>query len=288
MTLPTVNLRFRHPQEFDEPGRVRRGVSPEYHWVKDCAIRRFRRGGPPDQEDPAFWPRWFRHRGPPQPTRWTGRLAGRCDVRDADLAGFELFRSTDGSHPDLLGTPYETYTSKPHATAAQPLSTELRFVERYRNAYGITSQDTLEYSLETDGAGAAVPVSPSPPSFEAFASADRRIRVVATYNWMGDGDYAADTWLGYFKDGEPPVPGVDSPTEWGMRRSGGVDRLEVTPTTQWTAGHTIYVLLQARRSGSPDVDSENAVPVTVEIYAPGGGGPEPPGFAREASYYDGA
>lgn len=94
-----------------------------------------------------------------------------------------------------------------------------------------------------------------------------RCAITAAYAYEADGDDAADTWLVYLKEGSDPDPTTDSPdhTE-DMSKTDGLAVLEHT-TGYYDHGTDLHVLVRTRRSGSPDVDSDNTAASTITIDA---------------------
>jgi hypothetical protein len=87
--------------------------------------------------------------------------------------------------------------------------------------------------------------------------------VRASYEYVADGDNAADTWIVYLRtNGTDPDPAIDTPTyTQTMGKFDGVARLELFDGS-FAEGADVRVIVRARRSGTPNVDSTN-----VDVYS---------------------
>lgn len=197
----------------------------------------------------------------------TGRLHGKHRIAEAALDRYELFRGVD-AEPDLTGAAYETFTTLPHTTAAQDVGHTYSFVLRRRNAYNLSSQNVLSWSVTLDGSGVEVSAPPSSPTDIAIEpAASGAALIMAQYGYLADsadagGGGEADTWLIYLtSDGVDPDPVLDTPVEVAIKRTGGIAALRWTSSSH-ADGLTLKALVRTRRSGTPDSDSTNTAIVS--------------------------
>jgi hypothetical protein len=181
-------------------------------------------------------------------------------VVDSNLDTFTLWRGTGGSQPDFdNGSPYET-GSLPHTTAAQDVSADSYFTARARNIYGLDDLCETTWHLQTDGSGNQTSTPPSGPTTLAFAQApSEQVRITATYDYMADGDNAADTWLIYVTTGDvAPDPTADTPSTETMVKAQGTAQLSYLTAT-YAVGTRVNMLVRTRRvdTGPTNVDSTN-------------------------------
>lgn len=173
-----------------------------------------------------------------------------------------LYQGTD-TEPDFSGAADETFYTLPHTTAAVAADHDYYNTVRYKNKYGLESQNTESEIIyvAADGSEAGTPPS-APEHIEVAAAAGGTVNVQAIYLPQGDGVNAADTWLIYATDtGVDPDPAVDSPTEVAMTDQRTRELLD-WDSGAYADGADIRVLVRTRRSGTPDVDSTN-----VTIYS---------------------
>jgi len=189
---------------------------------------------------------------------YTGKLGGLYRVSDDSLERYELYRGVD-SEPDLTASPWETFDSLPHESAALDAGHTYYFVLRKRNKYNLVSQNIESTSLIIDSEGNEVEPSPDGPySVTIEAAAAGKGYVVAEYLYDITDDYAAMHWLIYFTDdGSDPDPETDEPTVVAMTKRNGKAIL------RWTSpaaddGDTLKVLVRCRRvDGESNYDSDN-------------------------------
>lgn len=198
--------------------------------------------------------------GPP-PSRGTtvlGALRAAYRIEDTTLEGYRLYRGTNDSAPDFDAAPWETFTTLPHTTAALSADEQYQFVLRWRNRYGLESQNISPWRLFVDVGGGEAELPPSHPfGILVTQAAGGRARVRADYMYDVDGDLQAETWLVYLTtNGVDPDPDTDTPTEVAMNKADGVAHLDWLSATT-ADGTTIKVLVRVRREGPPDVDSTN-------------------------------
>ena len=195
---------------------------------------------------------------------FAGDMLGRYRQADSTVAGYEIFRGVDG--PVDFSSAWETSATLPHTTAALPVSATYKFVTRYRNAYGVLSQNLEEYEITLDGAGEIVADPPTAPQ-------EITLRALPGFKFQIEGLYLpdedsspADQWLVYLSTSGNPDPGVDSPTVITMDVGDVVVQLQHT-TGAYTAGQTLYILVRVRRSSdtsdSANVDFLNAAAVAT-------------------------
>ena len=195
----------------------------------------------------------------PPPTLGTtcaGALRASFRVPDTALEGYTLYRGVD-SEPDLEAAPWETFASLPHETAALTPGATYRFVLRYRNKYGLESQNISSWAVVVDGGGDAEAERPSAPfGVTVSPAAGGAVLVDAEYAWEMDGANAADQWLVYLTNtGVDPDPDVDSPTVVAIVTAAGHAFLSWTSSPQGD-GADVRVLVRVRRSADT-VDSSN-------------------------------
>jgi len=212
----------------------------------------------------------FRVAGPP--SRWRsidGRLRGVYRVAEDDLERYELFVGQDGE-PDPTGTPDATSATLPfaHALAAGHV---YRLLVRKRNAYDLTSENISATTIRLAGDGTEDPTPPSgPEDVLVEAAAGGAVRIRAWYQPGPDAANAADTFAVWIETGGgAPDPDVDpATTTASMVDTDGTARLDYT-TGAYADGTTVKVVVRTRRSGPPDVDSENTDVHTVEAETDG-------------------
>jgi len=179
---------------------------------------------------------------------------GLYRVADANAARYQLWDGVDGS-PDLSAAADATSATLPMVRALSADHTH-HIVVRERNAWDLLSQNVGEtvFEIAADGSVVNRPSAPQDVAIEAAAAGAARVQ--AAYFYEAD-SYAADTFLVYLtSDGTDPDPDVDVPTEVTMTKFDGVAKLD------WTSGVlgdalTAKAIVRTRRSGTPDVDSDN-------------------------------
>lgn len=194
-------------------------------------------------------------------SRYANHIRDQHRVAKDSLETELLYRATADAEPDLDGAAWETVASRPHETAALAYPAIYRFILAQRNKYGMITGHTDSWRVELDGAGDEVAVRPSDPEAVSIAAAGGgNFDVHAEYAYLADGTNAADTWLIYLTTGGgDPDPDLDTPTEVTMGKSGGRAVLDWTSSVPAADGVTGKVIVRTRRSGSPDVDSNNTV-----------------------------
>jgi len=204
----------------------------------------------------------------------TGDLRGDYRIANDALAVYELYRGVDAA-PDLGGSPWETFASLPHTTAALDVSHTYRFVLRLRNRYKLVTQNIDEWSVTLDAGGNQVATPPSAPQeITLVPAAAGAVRVRANYYYLEDGSDAADTFLIYLRsDGTNPDPSVDTPTTIAMVKADGIAKLNWTSGT-FAHGTTIKVIVRSRRTGTPNIDSTNLDIYTTTASTAGPAAPE--------------
>jgi len=201
--------------------------------------------------------------------------AVRADYRieDMSLERYELYRGTGGAAPDFDAAPFETFTSLPHTTAALGTSLDDRLVVRFRNRFGLVSQNDEAFRLETDGSGVEAVIR---PHFAEFVTIEPwtagAVRIRADYHYVLDvPEVRADAWAIWItSDGSDPDPLDPETAEVEMTFADGVTRLTHV-TTPFSDGLTIKAIVRTRRTGAPDVDSLDTgiVSTTTDVDGPG-------------------
>lgn len=194
---------------------------------------------------------------------------GLYRVADPNVEGYELYRGLAGADPDFTGLPYATFTSLPYTTGAVGNNTH-RFVLRYRNRFGLLSQN-VDVTQIVVTAGTETPRPPSGPyEVTADAAAAGTVTITARYrpfaDYVGETSYAADAWLLYVTtDGSDPSLATPTETSMGLATEGqgdGIVELSYTTSAQ-LEGTTVNALVRTRRNGTPDADSTNTSIVTA-------------------------
>lgn len=182
----------------------------------------------------------------------TSKGAGRRP--QAGIEGYLLHCGVDGS-PDFTADPWEFFTSLPHTTAPLSAGHTYHFVLRYRNRYGLVSENIDEWTV-TPAANAI----PSPPvAVSATAASGGTIEIGALYDWAADdaADIGGDHWLVYVRtDGSNPNPATDTPVSLTLQRTAPLSRL-LRLAGPYAEGTTVKVLVRVRRSGTGAGDSIN-------------------------------
>lgn len=186
-------------------------------------------------------------------------LAGNYRVANAALDRYEVYRGVDGAAIDFAAAPWATFISLPFATSALAAGHTYSLVVRRRNAWGLVSQNVDAYTFTVNGGGGQTAEPPSAPrEISASAAAAGTVRVRARYDYAADGSDQADAFLVYLRsNGTDPDPATDTPTVVAMRKFDGVAKLDHR-TSAFTEGTVVKVIVRARRTGSPSVDSTNS------------------------------
>lgn len=188
---------------------------------------------------------------------YTGGARGFYRVSDDSLEGYHLYRGVD-AEPDLSAAAWETFSDLSHVTAFLDYGHIYYFVLRYRNKYGLFSENVKSWVYAF---GEEIPPS-APEEINLSAGAAGVVNLTALYESAPDGTNAADTWLIYLtSDGGAPDPDTDTPTEVAMAFSGGIARLDWT-SSAFADATTIRVLLRTSRTGG--AESTNTTDSSVE------------------------
>lgn len=212
----------------------------------------------------------------------TGTLRGRHRRAD-NGAEYRVYKGEDAA-PDFTASAFATGSSLPITTGTitlpgAGLTKTINLVTRYRNDYGLESQNTLPETFVIDENGDLVATPPSEAMQVSLSpAAAGAVRLQAQYFADADGINAADTWLIYLtSDGSDPDPSTDTPTEVAMNVADGIASLDWTSST-FSHGATIKVILRTRRSGSPDVDSESVTILSTTASTAGPSAADPDRF----------
>ena len=197
---------------------------------------------------------------------YDGELRGRNRLQDDDLPNYLVFRGT-GAEPDPeTDSPYETFNTLPHTTAAQSVGTNYYFILRSQNDYGVRSKNLASWYLSLDGSGDQNATPPTAPEYVSVVAADAgTVDAFFDYSRLVDlSANRADTWaIWYTTDGSTPDPDVDPVTATEtMQFVGDVARLRYQVPAQ-VDGTTVKVIVRTRLAGSPDVDSTNTTIYTI-------------------------
>lgn len=212
---------------------------------------------------------------PPKPVRLAvaAAAAGLYRAYDDALNRYELHQG-DGADPDLTGSPFETFTTLPHTTAAVDPDTDHRFVLRRRNRFDLVSLNVPAIPIDLS-VGEQLPDRPSAPFDVALApAAGGTVRVTARYAYNADGAARADTWLIFLTtDGNDPDVGTTTPVEVTIRRADGIAKLSYTTAAQ-ANGTVVKAIVRVAREGteSANVDVYSATAETGGPLAPAAGG----------------
>lgn len=142
-------------------------------------------------------------------------LYGLFRISDSTLEGYELYIGEDTA-PDFTAAADATSTTLPFSHALST-STTSYYAVRYRNAYNLTSFNTLTGYTTTGALGEDETATLTPPTVVSIDSvAGGEIDIILRYNPTADAT-AADTWRLYITtDGSTPDPGVDTPSDTTM------------------------------------------------------------------------
>ncbi len=184
-----------------------------------------------------------------------------------DLTQYELYRGVDGDVD--FSTPWETFTSFPHTTAALDVGHVYKFVLRKRNNYNLVSQNVKAWEVTTDATGSAELDPPSSPVSTLTATEGGKVLVNSVYDYFADADDQADQWLIYLtSDGSDPDPETDTPIVSSLVKCDGLGRLEYL-SSAFTEGATIKVIVRVRRSsGLVDSTNTNILSVSATLLGP--------------------
>lgn len=220
--------------------------------------------------------------------KYNNILSGRHRIANDALARFELFKGEDGN-PDFDAAPWELYTSHPHLTAVVGNDKTIFLVLTKRNKYNLVSHNRNAFgrggaTVKIDNADNEVIVSPSAPEYiEILPAAGGKVQVDALYYYEEDAaNAAADEYaLWITDDGSDPDPDNDAADDTvAMVKKNGFARLDYL-TGAFADGLTIKISVRARRTGSPDIDSENTGYETTEADTDGPEVPELTAFLGE-------
>jgi hypothetical protein len=204
---------------------------------------------------------------------YSHNLRGRYRIADNAMERYELYLGTD-AEPDLAGTPFETFTTLPHTTAALTAGHTYYLVLRKRNKHNLCSQNisSTVIVVAADGSESTPPGSPEFALEQAVAGA---VRVQATYDYMPeDASLRGTTWAVWLTtDGSDPDPSGAATYTEAVVLADGRAKLDWTSGAQ-THGATLKVIVRTRRIGTPDVDSVNAVVRSITADAQGPTAPD--------------
>jgi len=200
----------------------------------------------------------------------TGSAQGFWRAANDALARYELYRGMDAP-ADLDGSPWETFASLPHDSAALAASHVYHFVTRLRNAYNLVSRNITETVIGVDAGGLQVAVAPSAPiDLTLTPDAGGTVRARASYHYNPDGSNQATRFLIYlWLNGTGPDLAVVV-----MGKADGVAKLNwLSPAFEH--GATIQVLIKVRRidAGPVNVDSTNVTVLTATASTAGPAAP---------------
>jgi hypothetical protein len=146
---------------------------------------------------------------------YTRQYAGRYGIADDSLVGYVLYAGEDAP-PDFAGAAAATSATEPFTYALTPPgsgTTDFRLVCRWRNAYGLISQNVYSWNFEIDSTGALVNSPLAPPEDVTLTQLPGGyVDVEAVYYAPRDAS-PADTFRVYSKAAADPAPGVDTPAE---------------------------------------------------------------------------
>ena len=134
---------------------------------------------------------------------------GQFRVQRLDLEGYVVYVGVDAL-PDLgpLATPAAFSQTLPIELAhALPGSGEedVNVVVRYRDSYGVVSQNQRPMVVTLDPDGWVLPDLPAPVDLAAYAQAGGAFKVLATYPNFSLESYPADKWRIYIEPIQPVV-----------------------------------------------------------------------------------
>ncbi len=207
-------------------------------------------------------------------TTRNGAHSGRYRVANDGLVQWEVFRRIPPAAFNFA-SPHDTFTSSPHEiNDVLANSTKYDYVTRLRNEYNLLTQNIESTRIEIDGAGDELAVRPSAPDEDVFVfdAAGGELNIQTTYVPGVDGDDRADVWVLWITtDGTTPDPDVDGETDTvAMLDANGIEFLDYTSAGLDIVDNTpVQVVVRTRRSGTPDIDSENTDAVTFNTDSAG-------------------
>lgn len=193
-------------------------------------------------------------------------LRGLFAIEDETLEGYRLYRGED-AEPDFGAAPWEEFASLPHETAALTVGVDTHLVLRYRNRWGLESQNETATVVRLDGDGAALdPYPQAPEAVSAESAADGAVRVSAFYVPTHDDQFGvrADefaVWLN--DDGTDPDPDVDPETTTvAMSGEDGINPLDTELAGPYLDAAAVRVVVRTR-IGASGTDSRNTEVVSL-------------------------
>lgn len=209
-----------------------------------------------------FAGRRFRRDGfPPLWREYSQEYAGHYRVEGA-AGQYELYVGVDAD-PDFTAAPAQISASLPFSYAVTPPGAgtkQYRMCLRYRNEYGLLSQNQYTRKFTLDAAGDLVLPDPSAPEeVRLIEGSELDAVIIAEYYPDADGSNRADRWDIYVRsDGTDPVPGSDSPTVVNMTEVGHTERL-AHALGPYSFGADVRVILRCRRNSDSADDGNTTV-----------------------------
>jgi len=210
-----------------------------------------------------------RRGGMPPPWReYVQEISGKYRVEGA-AGQYELYVGVDAD-PDFTAAPAQVSATLPFSYAVTPPGAgtkEYRLCLRYRNEYGLLSQNQYTRSYTIDDAGDLVVPDPSAPEDVSIAETDElEVVVTALYYPDADGDNRADVWDIYDRDdGTNPDPAIDVATEVAMAEVGHIERL-AHGLGPYSFEADVRVIVRCRRD-SDDADDGNSTVHQLDLSA---------------------
>lgn len=209
----------------------------------------------------------------------TGQLTTAADAvrgrwRTAGEPGaYQLYVGQDVEPDPAIDTPI-TFESLPYSLAIDPGHT-YHCLLRYKNQYGLESQNVTLTTLIVDADYSEVLPPPSGPAYTSLTPVvGGAVQVHATYLPAADAYSAGNQWLIYLAEDADPDPELDTPTVVTMSSQSQLRRLKWT-SGALTPGAEVRCLVRTRRSGSGGSDSANSDLVTATIPTTPPAAPEP-------------
>lgn len=181
------------------------------------------------------------------------QLMGARRIQQDGLAGYRLYHGVDVL-PDFTDSPEQIESALPFDTAALSTGHTHYLCVRYRNAYGLESQNTdcQMFEISADG---IQQIRPTAPGNITIAQAGLSARIIATYFSTNDDPAPATSWLIYYRtDGTSPDTSTDTPVTVALTSVGGLAVLDWTSPAQ-TVGTVMKFILKTKRGTAKSDDS---------------------------------
>lgn len=193
------------------------------------------------------------------PVQW-----GRYRVANDNVEGYVIYIGR-GQMPDFTQAPQFASGLPANIAITPPGSGTLVLwvVKRYRDKYGLESQNTQPQFINIDSSGNEVlGLVSTPVILDGIAVEDENFLIFTSYPGLATDKHPADTWRLYVGQGTPPVPGVDTPAYTGSIVGSSQIGINVGP--YHTGGVNYYFALTVYRTQ----DGTESAAATFEIDLP--------------------